>query len=90
MATPDNGIAAILYNSSEVTAKVGEGKGSDVTLKQITNYPFDEHIKIEVHASKECGLSHYTCAFLPGAAMQQLPLMAMRLMPTLQQDHTYE
>jgi hypothetical protein len=52
MATPDNGIAAILYNSSEVTAKVGEGKSSDVTLKQITNYPFDDHIKIEVHASK--------------------------------------
>ena len=26
MATPDNGIAAILYNSSEVTVKVGKGK----------------------------------------------------------------
>lgn len=51
MATPDNGIAAILYSSNEVTAKVGEGKGSNVTLKQTTNYPFDERIKIEVHAS---------------------------------------
>jgi len=46
MATPDNGIAAILYNSSEVTAKVG--KGSLVTLKQTTHYPFDENIKIEI------------------------------------------
>ena len=48
MATPDNGIAAILYNSSEVSAKVGKGRGQTVTLKQVTNYPFDEHIKIEV------------------------------------------
>ena len=48
MATPDNGIAAILYNSSEVTAKVGNRTGNTVTLKQTTNYPFDEHIKIEV------------------------------------------
>src|SRR5436190_2995529 len=39
MATPDNGIAAILYNSSDVTVKVGSGK--EVTLKQTTNYPFD-------------------------------------------------
>jgi hypothetical protein len=46
MATPDNGIAAILYNSSDVTAKVG--KGNTVTLKQTTNYPFEESITIEV------------------------------------------
>ncbi len=49
MATPDNGIAAIFYNSSEVTAKVG--KGNTVTLKQTTHYPFDEHIKFEVHTA---------------------------------------
>lgn len=49
MATPDNGIAAILYNSSEVTAKVG--KGNTVTLKQTTNYPFEESIKIEVNTT---------------------------------------
>jgi hypothetical protein len=48
MATPDNGIAALLYNSSEVTAKAGNGKGSLVTLKQTTHYPFDENIKIEI------------------------------------------
>jgi hypothetical protein len=52
MATPDNGIAALLYNSSEVTARVGNGKGNRVTLKQITNYPFDENIKMEVNTSK--------------------------------------
>lgn len=45
MATPDNGIAALLYSSSEVTAKVGTGR--EVTLKQTTNYPFDEKVSIE-------------------------------------------
>lgn len=52
MATPDNGIAALLYNSSEVTAKVGKGSGNTVSLKQITNYPFDDNIKIEVNTDK--------------------------------------
>lgn len=51
MATADNGIAVILYNSSEVTAKVGSRVGHTVILKQKTNYPFDEHIKIEVNTS---------------------------------------
>ena len=46
MAAPDNGIAAMLYSSSEVTAKVGNNK--TVTLKQTTNYPFDEKIQIEI------------------------------------------
>lgn len=49
MATPDNGLAAILYNSSEVTAKVGTGK--EVTIKQTTNYPFDEKITIDVESA---------------------------------------
>ena len=51
MATPDNGIAAMLYNSSEVTAGVGALKGNLVTLNQSTHYPFDENIKIEIGTS---------------------------------------
>jgi hypothetical protein len=51
MATPDNGIAALLYNSSEVKAYVGNRKGNMVMLKQTTHYPFDEHIKIEVQTA---------------------------------------
>jgi hypothetical protein len=47
MASPDNGVVAMLYNNSETTVKVGN-KNTDVTLKQTTNYPFDENIKIEV------------------------------------------
>lgn len=59
MATPDNGIAAILYNSSEVTAKVGKGKGQTITLKQSTNYPFDERIKTEVVTKNEAEFPLY-------------------------------
>lgn len=51
MATPDNGLAALLYSNSTVTAKVGSGKGAQVSLEQTTNYPFDEAIRIEVKAA---------------------------------------
>jgi len=50
MATPDNGLAAMLYNECSVTAKVGNG--NTVTLKEETHYPFDEKIKISVSANK--------------------------------------
>jgi len=59
MATPDNGIAAMMYNSSEVTAKVGNVKGKTVTLKQTTHYPFDENIKIEVSTSSPVSFPLY-------------------------------
>jgi hypothetical protein len=49
MATPDNGLAAILYNSSEVTARVGKGS---VTLTQVTQYPFSDRILIVVGMQK--------------------------------------
>jgi len=59
MATPDNGVAAILYNSSEVNVKVGNHVGHTVSLKQITNYPFDENIKIEVNTSSPINFPLY-------------------------------
>jgi DUF1680 family protein len=59
MATPDNGMAAILYSSSEVTWKVTNNKNSEVTLKQTTNYPFDDHIKIEVDMSSAISFPLY-------------------------------
>ena len=59
MATPDNGIAAMMYNSSEVTAKVGNVKGKTVSLKQTTHYPFDENIKIEVSTSSPVSFPLY-------------------------------
>ncbi len=51
MATPDNGLAAILYNSCEVTATVAGN--TPVTLKEQTHYPFDEHIQIELNTTKK-------------------------------------
>lgn len=59
MATPDNGIAAMLYNSSEVNAKVGTGKGTLVSLKQTTHYPFDENIEIVVNTANAVNFPLY-------------------------------
>ncbi len=59
MATPDNGIAAILYNSSEVTIKAGNGKGNEVTLQQKTNYPFEDRILITISTKKTTSFPLY-------------------------------
>ena len=59
MATPDNGIAAMMYNSSEVKVKVGNRSSQTVTLKQTTHYPFDENIKIEVSTSSPVSFPLY-------------------------------
>jgi DUF1680 family protein len=50
MATPDNGLAAVFYAASEVTAKVGEGQ--EVTLKSTTQYPFEDTIQFTVSTPK--------------------------------------
>ncbi|MGN6247913.1 MAG: beta-L-arabinofuranosidase domain-containing protein [Ginsengibacter sp.] len=59
MATPDNGLAAMLYNTSEVTSKVGKRAGQTVSLQQTTNYPFDQNIKIEVKTNKAVNFPLY-------------------------------
>jgi len=46
MATPDNGLAAVLYAASEVTAKVGSG--GEVTLRAQTQYPFEDSIRLTI------------------------------------------
>lgn len=46
MATPDNGLAAVLYSDSEVKAKVASG--SEVVIKQETHYPFEEQVKFKM------------------------------------------
>ena len=45
-ATPDNGLAAVLYNNCAVTARVGDG--SEVTVRETTNYPFAEDISLRI------------------------------------------
>jgi DUF1680 family protein len=42
-ATPDKGLAALVYSPSKVTAFVGNG--TQVTLKEETAYPFDETVR---------------------------------------------
>ncbi len=51
MATNDNGIAATLYSASSVTAKVGNG--DMVTIKETSNYPFEEVIHFSVEPGKK-------------------------------------
>ena len=48
--TLDKGLAALVYSSNEVTAKVADG--AEVTLKEETNYPFDEVVKFTLSTAK--------------------------------------
>ncbi len=50
MATRDNGLAAVMYAPSQVKAKVADG--TEVTLTETTDYPFDESIAIAVETPK--------------------------------------
>jgi len=52
-ATPDGGLAALIYSPSEVTAKVAHG--TEVSFKEETNYPFDEHIKFTLTSTGKGG-----------------------------------
>lgn len=47
LATPDNGLAAVLYAASSVTAKVAAG--SEITIHEETDYPFDDRVRLVVH-----------------------------------------
>ena len=50
MATQDNGLAAVAYGPSVVTAKVADGEV--VTVREETNYPFDGTIHLIVETGK--------------------------------------
>jgi hypothetical protein len=45
-ATPDNGLAAVMYGPSDVEAQVGDG--ATVKIREETYYPFSEEIKFTV------------------------------------------
>ena len=51
LATPDNGVAAVLYNACQ--AKVKVGKGTEVTLHEQTQYPFDESIRFTIQTPEK-------------------------------------
>ena len=50
MGTEDNGLAVVAYAPSTISAKVGNGV--DVTIREETNYPFEESIKLTVSAAQ--------------------------------------
>ncbi|HEY3390674.1 MAG TPA: beta-L-arabinofuranosidase domain-containing protein [Prolixibacteraceae bacterium] len=50
-ATADNGIAALVYGPSEVTAKIANGE--EVTISEKTDYPFKEKIQFSVQTTKK-------------------------------------
>jgi uncharacterized protein len=46
-ATDDGGVAALAYSPSTLSLKVGKDQ-TDVVIKEVTNYPFDEQIVFEL------------------------------------------
>ncbi len=50
MASPDRGLAAIVYGPSEVAATVGPG--TDVTVSEETEYPFEGAIRLKVRTAR--------------------------------------
>ena len=50
-ATPDNGLAAVFYSASSVTADVGKD-GTTVTVEEQTHYPFDESVTLTVRCAE--------------------------------------
>ncbi len=46
MATPDNGLAAVFYAASQVTAKIGDG--AEVTIQAQTRYPFEDSVRLTI------------------------------------------
>jgi len=50
LATPGNGLAAVLFAPCEVTAKVGDG--TQVTITEATRYPFADQIEFTIRTSK--------------------------------------
>ena len=56
-ATPDNGLAAILYSASKTTAKVG--KGTEVTIIEDTHYPFEEKVEFTIKTSEPVRFPFY-------------------------------
>ncbi|MCG8308964.1 MAG: glycoside hydrolase family 127 protein [Cytophagales bacterium] len=57
MATPDNGLAAVLYAANTVSAKVGNG--SSVNIISTTNYPFEDKIDFAIELEESTSFPLY-------------------------------
>ena len=51
-ATSDDGLAAVFYHESEVTAKVGV-RATQVKVSETTHYPFDETVRLQIAAAAD-------------------------------------
>ncbi|MBN2450155.1 MAG: glycoside hydrolase family 127 protein, partial [Lentisphaeria bacterium] len=56
-ATPDQGLAAVLYCDSRVRARVGQG--TDIEIEQNTRYPFDESVEFVLRLLEPCRFPLY-------------------------------
>lgn len=61
-ATPDNGLAALVYAPSSVKAFVGKGTAS--TISEETSYPFEESIKFILTTDKKESRFHFHFNFV--------------------------
>lgn len=58
MATPDNGLAAVMYTACKTKGIVGSN-GVEVTLHEQTNYPFEESIRFKVSTPSKVSFPLY-------------------------------
>lgn len=57
MATPDNGLAAMLFAEAVVTAKVANGQ--EVRVEAAGHYPFDDQMSFTVHTADAVRFPYY-------------------------------
>ncbi|MEH6308970.1 glycoside hydrolase family 127 protein [Olivibacter sp. CPCC 100613] len=57
MATPDNGLAALLFAEAIVTAKVADGQ--EVSIESAGHYPFDDQVSFTVHTVDAVRFPYY-------------------------------
>jgi len=50
--TSRKGLAALVYSPNEITAKVGKSE-TEITIREITNYPFDDKVNFEFSTGKD-------------------------------------
>lgn len=56
-ATPDNGMALVLYAACSATLKVADGK--QITVSEVTNYPFDDTVRLTITKGSACRFPLY-------------------------------
>lgn len=56
-ATPDNGMAFVLYSACSATLKVADGK--QVSVTEETNYPFDDTVNLTIAKGSACSYPIY-------------------------------